>query len=158
MSNLPNIWKWKFGDSISGVEWLMYSLTTDGFDPIARNSHSTKVDWNDRFFCAWFDINSIMNWEIYVANISSWIVGKNYQNTWQAGMLTFLNFLKKNYITQNRKQLYINWCKNIFVFITVRAVSFCWSDSSYPWFLLLMWFWGCYLYTCPVERWSFCLS
>lgn len=24
-----------------------------------------------------------------------WIVGKNYQNTWQAGMLTFLNFLKK---------------------------------------------------------------
>lgn len=24
-----------------------------------------------------------------------WIVGKNYQNTWQAGILTFLNFLKK---------------------------------------------------------------
>lgn len=52
MSNLPNIWKWKFGDSISWVEWLKYKLTTDKFDPIAKNSHSTKIDWNDRiFFC-----------------------------------------------------------------------------------------------------------
>lgn len=61
MLNLLNIWKWKFGDLIFGVEWFMYLLIIDGFDFIVGNSYFIKVDWNDCFFCVWFDINLFMN-------------------------------------------------------------------------------------------------
>lgn len=54
-----------------------------------------------------------------------------YLTSWHVDIL---KLPKENSIIQNRNSCTYQLML-IHVHITVRAVSFCWSDSSYPWFL-----------------------